>query len=41
MGSSAFLLKQLDPNLFLESRDRIADRRLRAIELFRSGREAA
>jgi len=41
MGFPALLLKQLYPNLFLESRDGIADCRLRAIELLCGRREAA
>ena len=41
MGPSAPLLEELDPNLLLEPGDRVADRRLRAIELFRRRCKAA
>lgn len=41
VGSSASLFEQFDPKLFLEASDCVADRRLRAIELFRCRGEAA
>src|SRR5271165_4229217 len=41
MCFSALLLEELYPKLFLQSSDRVADRRLRAVELLRCRREPA